>query len=68
MLYVYLFTQIFLEVAAAFEPISLDFNRVEDPRNKRDIEARGFLNVDELEVDHIYLLVGSNNDVVKCSA
>jgi yapsin 1 len=43
LIYVYLLSQIFLQAAAAFEPISFDFNRVEDSRIfKRDEVSQGF--------------------------
>lgn len=78
--FVYLFTQIFLQAAVAFEPISLDFKRVGDVRNvKRNEESRLFNrghNEEKVIVDAdilrslsyaypIYLLVGSNNDEVE---
>lgn len=75
-----MFTQIFLQAAAAFEPISLDFNRVKDVKNVKrdevsrrynrgDIESRGIVDVDTIndlsDAYLVYLLVGSNNDVVE---
>jgi hypothetical protein len=43
LIFVYLLSQVFIQAAAAFEPISFDFNRVEDARNvKRDEVSRVF--------------------------
>jgi Eukaryotic aspartyl protease. len=43
LIFVYLLSQVFIQAAAAFEPISFDFNRVEDSRIvKRDEVSNGF--------------------------
>lgn len=77
LLHAYLFTWIFLQAAAGFEPISLDYNwriweTLRETKNPADLTGEilgwGIVDVDTMSslsyVDLVFLMVGSKNDDV----